>query len=150
MTALFEQIRSIVEQARGRAVRAVNQAMVEAYWQIGRLIVEDEQSGQSRAAYGAGIIPELSRRLTREYGKGFNESNLRNMRRFYLAFPIQDAPRLELSTQTDTLPASQIPHGSAFPGLTGLRSKLSWTHYRLLLRVENHAAIRTERVLQLQ
>ncbi|MBS3918728.1 MAG: hypothetical protein KG012_07550 [Deltaproteobacteria bacterium] len=99
---LFEQIRTLVEQARGRAARAVNQTMVETYWHIGRLIVEEEQGGESRAVYGVRLIPELSRRLTLEYGKGFDESNLRNMRRFYLAFhqQIQDAVRLESALST--------------------------------------------------
>lgn len=88
---LFEQIRTLVEQARGHAARAVNQTMVETYWHIGRLIVEEEQGGEGRAIYGAKLIPELSRRLTYEYGKGFSETNLKTFRQFYLAFPIRHA-----------------------------------------------------------
>jgi len=136
---LFEEIRTLLEQARGRAARAVNQTMVETYWHIGRLIVEKEQGGEGRAVYGARLIPELSRRLTLEYGKGFDESNLRNMRRFYLAFPnqIQDAVRPEspeVSSSTISKEKSPIPTTSL------LRPELSWTHYRLLLRVENPRA----------
>lgn len=112
---LFEQIRGLVAEARVNAVRAVNRAMIELYWQIGRLIVEHEQGGAARAQYGKGVIGELSQRLTHEFGKGFDESNLRNMRRFYLAFPMQDALRPKLPDQ--------------------LRPELSWTHYRLLLRI---------------
>jgi hypothetical protein len=115
---LFEQIRTLVEQARGRAARAVNQTMVETYWHIGRLIVEEEQGGESRAVYGTQLIPELSRRLTLEYGKGFDESNLRNMRRFYLAFPnqIQDAVRLEsaLSSSKGDAVRAESPEGPRF------------------------------------
>ncbi|MBM4453527.1 MAG: DUF1016 domain-containing protein [Chloroflexi bacterium] len=150
---LFEQIRTLVEQTRGRTARAVNQAMVETYWHIGRLIVEEEQGGEERALYGARLIPELSRRLTMEYGKGFDESNLRNMRRFYLAFPnqIQDALRLEslpsspkghavraefLEVQNSTISKEKSP----IPTTSFLRPELSWTHYRLLLRVENPQA----------
>jgi len=112
---LFEQVRELVAEARTNTVRIVNRAMIELYWQIGHLIVEHEQGGAVRAQYGKGIIAELAQRLTLEFGKGFDESNLRNMRRFYLAYPIQDALRPKLPVQ--------------------LRSELSWTHYRLLLRV---------------
>lgn len=88
---LFEQIRTLVEQARGRAARAVNQTMTETYWHIGRLIVEEEQGGEIRAVYGVRLIPELSRRLTQKYGKGFLETNLKNFRQFFLVFPIRHA-----------------------------------------------------------
>lgn len=86
--------------------------MVVTYWEIGHLIVEHEQQGQARAEYGKQQLEQLSKQLTNEFGKGFDMTNLRNMRRMYLAFPIRDAVRLELS----------------------------WTHYRILLRIENSAA----------
>ena len=78
--------------------------MIRAYWQIGRLIVEDEQQGEQRAEYGKKVLEELSERLTAEFGKGFTVTNLKYMRSFYRAFPIGHA----------------------------LRDELSWTHYRLL------------------
>lgn len=109
---LLSGIRQIIEQARQRVSQTVNSEMVQAYWHIGRLIVEDEQQGQQRAAYGKQQLQQLSEHLTREFGKGFDASNLRNMRSFYLCFPNRDA----------------------------LRHKLSWTHYRLLIRVENPKA----------
>ena len=109
---LLVDIRQIIEQARQRVYQTVNSEMVQAYWHIGRLIVEDEQQGQQRAAYGKQQLQQLSEHLTREFGKGFDASNLRNMRSFYLCFPNRDA----------------------------LRHKLSWTHYRLLIRVENPKA----------
>jgi predicted nuclease of restriction endonuclease-like (RecB) superfamily len=148
---LFEQIRTLVEQARGRTARAVNQTMVETYWHIGRLIVEEEQGGEERALYGARLIPELSRRLTHEYGKGFSETNLKTFRQFYLAFPIRHA----LSDESAVLPEkrdavrAELPEGpnstilkekSPIPTASFLRPELSWTHYRLLLRVENPQA----------
>jgi predicted nuclease of restriction endonuclease-like (RecB) superfamily len=108
----YEQIRSILAEARRRAHRAINTAMVTAYWEIGRLIVEQEQHGRQRAEYGRALLVELSKRLKSEFGKGFDRSNLQQMRAFYLAYPICDA----------------------------LRHELSWTHYRLLLRVENPEA----------
>jgi hypothetical protein len=107
--ALVDQIAEVVRQARGRVRQSVNQAMVACYWEIGRLIVEHEQRGRARAAYGQRQLAELSARLTERFGKGFDASNLRNMRRFYLAFPIRDVLRLELG----------------------------WTHYNLLARLEN-------------
>jgi predicted nuclease of restriction endonuclease-like (RecB) superfamily len=106
---LYKQIRSILQEARQSAYRAVNFTMVVAYWEIGKRIVEHEQGGKIKAGYGEGLLKELSQKLTADFGKGFDESNLRYMRLFYQVFPIRDA----------------------------LRHELSWTHYRLLLKVEN-------------
>ncbi len=106
---LLSDIKQVIDQARSQVKQAVNTAMVQAYWQIGRLIVEDEQQGQTRAEYGKAQLKQLSAQLTDDYGKGFDVTNLRNMRRFYMVFPIRDALRLELS----------------------------WTHYRTLIRIDN-------------
>ncbi len=106
--SLYAQIRDVLAAARGRAWRAVNHEMVRCYWEIGRLIVEEEQSGRERAAYGAEILKALSRRLRADFGRGFDRTNLQHMRALYLTYPKCDA----------------------------LRRELSWTHYRLLLRVE--------------
>ena len=109
---LLAGISQIIEQARAQVHRSVNSAMVLAYWHIGRLIVEQEQQGASRAAYGAGQLQQLANQLTARYGKGFDISNLRRMRAFFVCFSIQ---------------------GSVSP-------ELSWTHYRKLLAVENPEA----------
>jgi len=101
---LYEEVKSVLDLARARAYTAVNFAMVEAYWHIGRLIVE-QQGGEERAEYGKQLIQYLAESLTRDYGKGFDERNLRFMRQFYQAFPIWNA----------------------------VRSELSWTHYRLII-----------------
>ena len=108
-SSLYGAIRQVLQSARQNAYKAVNFAMVQAYWQIGRLIVEDEQNGEVRAEYGKKVLEELAERLTAEFGKGFTVTNLKYMRSFYRAFPIGHA----------------------------LRDELSWTHYRLLLKVEN-------------
>jgi len=93
---LYRDIRAVLESARAGAYRAVNAAMVEAYWQVGRLIVEHEQGGHRRAAYGEGLLEDLSRRLTADFGRGFTVTNLGYMRQFFFAFPIPHALRGEL------------------------------------------------------
>ena len=111
---LFERIRFFVSESRGRTLRTVNEAMVVLYWNIGRMIVDDEQNGAARAAYGEAIIDDLAKRLTAEFGKGFDARNLRNMRAFFRSFPIRNS----------------------------LRSELSWTHYRVLMRASTESARR--------
>jgi predicted nuclease of restriction endonuclease-like (RecB) superfamily len=100
--------------------------MVEAYWNIGRVIVEEEQAGKSRAGYGTHLLEDLALRLTGEFGRGFSAVNLKNFRQFYLVFP-------KGYTRGDR-PDDEI-------GYT-VCSELSWSHYRLLMRVENPAARR--------
>lgn len=112
LSNLFHNIRQILTQSRSQVYRAVNTAMVQTYWEIGRLIVEDEQQGAQRAEYGKAVLKELSQKLTEEFGKGFDERNLRNMRSIYLTFPIWNT----------------------------VRSELTWSHYQLLVRVENEKA----------
>ncbi|MFM2197968.1 MAG: hypothetical protein RLZZ505_1400 [Verrucomicrobiota bacterium] len=83
----FTDVRGILADARRAAYTAVNSAMVAAYWQIGRRIVEEEQGGSAKSTYGDRLLPELSRALTAEFGKGFSYANLRNFRQFYLTYP---------------------------------------------------------------
>lgn len=112
MPTLYHHIRLTILEARQKVVAAVNVAMLEAYWQIGRYIVEEEQQGKHKAEYGKDLLGALSKQLTEEFGKGYDKSNLSNMRKFYNSFPIFDA----------------------------LRQELTWTHYRCLLNVENPKA----------
>lgn len=107
--SLIDSIAQAIEQARAQVRSAVNQAMVISYWQVGQLIVEHEQQGQQRAEYGKQQLQQLSAQLTQRLGKGFDVTNLRNMRRFYQTFPIRETLSLELS----------------------------WSHYNLLSRIEN-------------
>jgi predicted nuclease of restriction endonuclease-like (RecB) superfamily len=133
--SLYREIRAVLEQARAGAYRAVNAAMVRAYWHVGRLIVEHEQKGKSRAGYGESVIASLAARLTEDLGRGFDERNLWYMRSFYLAFPILNAVRSELpgtKKRAAVRPASVVD--AAAPAL---RPELSWTHYRLLLSVDD-------------
>jgi predicted nuclease of restriction endonuclease-like (RecB) superfamily len=113
--SFLQEIRQMLQQARQQAYTAINSAMVEAYWNIGRRIVEEEQQGSQRAEYGEGLIKALSTQLTSEFGKGFSVANLENFRKFYLTFPNDEKSY-------------------------ALRRELSWTHYRLIMRVENATA----------
>ncbi len=109
---LLAELAGLIRQARQQAVRAVDAIQVQTCWEVGRHIVEFEQGGQARAAYGKKLLPALAKGLTAEFGKGFDASNLRYMRLFYQTFPIRDA----------------------------LRHELSWTHYRTLLKVDSDSA----------
>ena len=111
----INEIKKILKNARQKAYTAVNSAMVEAYWKIGRRIVEEEQSGRERAEYGKEIIKNLSKELTEEFGKGFGERNIRNIRQFYMLF-------------------------SDYEKWKSLISKLTWTHIQKVLRVSNEKA----------
>jgi len=115
MTNYIEEIRTILNAARQKAYSVVNAAMVEAYWLIGKRIVEQEQHGEERAAYGENILIELSKALTSEFGKGFSYANLYNFRQFYLTYPEKDK-------------------------FYTLCRKLTWSHNRLIMRVENEIA----------
>ena len=92
----YSTIRSILDNARSKVYRTVNFVMVQAYWNIGKIIVEEEQKGKDRAKYGSYLIKELSEKLTKDFGKGFSEQSLRNMRQFYNCFSIRSALRSKL------------------------------------------------------
>ena len=109
---VYASIKKILDEARSKVMRTVNFAMVQAYWEIGRIIVEEEQSGKERAEYGRALIEDLSKRLAADYGQGFTTTNLWYMRQFHLTFT----------------------------NLHALRGELTWTHYRLLLKVKEENA----------
>lgn len=110
--SFYHDIKSILQTARDNAYKSVNFIMVEAYWNIGKKIVEVEQNGETKAKYGSNLISELSKQLTVDFGKGFNTTNLKMMRQFYLIFPNRHT----------------------------LCDQLSWSHYRLIMRIENEKA----------
>jgi predicted nuclease of restriction endonuclease-like (RecB) superfamily len=134
---LYREIRAVLESARAGAYRAVNAAMVQAYWHVGRLIVEYEQGGAKRAAYGEAVLEELSRRLATDFGRGFDVTNLRKMRQFYRMFEIRDAARLESGAKKRD--AARLVSGPA-PIRHMACVELSWSHYRLLMQVNKPAA----------
>ncbi len=108
---LLSSIKAVIQTAKEKAFRNSNAILLQMYWEIGRLIIEDEQQGQAKAAYGKAVLKNLSLQLTLEFGKGFDERNLNNIRAFYLAFQIWNA----------------------------VRTELSWTHYRILSRIEQES-----------
>lgn len=112
MTKLNEhfvnEIKDILTRAKHSAINAVNSAMVFAYWEIGKRIVEEEQKGEERATYGKNLLDNLAEGLSQDFGKSFDARELRRIRQFYLTFPIRDT----------------------------VRPELSWSHYRLLIRIE--------------
>ncbi|QDQ40842.1 DUF1016 domain-containing protein [Legionella geestiana] len=108
-TDLLSAIRNLLHDSRSQLQQVVNHTMVKTYWEVGRLIVEHEQKGENRAVYGQQQIKSLSKQLSQEFGRGFAERNLRNMRAFYLLYPIWHT----------------------------VSAKLSWSHYCVLMRVEN-------------
>jgi predicted nuclease of restriction endonuclease-like (RecB) superfamily len=139
--SLYQEVRAGLEAARSRAYRAVNAAMVQAYWHVGRLIVEHEQRGRSRAAYGEAVLDELSRRLTMEFGRGFDTTNLRKMRQFYRMFEIRDAARLKSGRPTHAGKRDAVRLVSGQESIRHeISAAVSWTHYRLLMQVEDPTA----------
>ena len=111
----ISEIKKILKDARQKAYTAVNSAMVEAYWEIGRRIVEEEQNGKERAEYGKEILQNLSKELTEEFGKGYSYRTLREIRQFYLMF-------------------------SDFEKWRTVSAKLTWSHFQKVLRVSNEKA----------
>ena len=120
----FQSISDILEKARRNAKTAVNLSMVYAYFEIGRMIIEEEQHGESRAAYGTQLIKELSAYLTRIYGKGFSVGNLKNIRQLYKIY-FTDQISETVFSQFENLPTVS----------TGRKFFLSWSHYLKLMRI---------------
>lgn len=116
MKTYITDIKKILKQARQQAFTAINTVMIEAYWQVGRRIVEEEQSGKNRAEYGSELIKNISTELTKDLGRGFSETNIRNFRMFYLTFP-------DFNTIQQTVSA-----------------ELTWSHFQLIMRVPDENA----------
>ena len=153
---IYERICQILESARAGVARSVNTTQVMANWLIGRLIVEEEQKGKTKADYGEHLLEDLSARLKEEFGAGYSVDNLEMFRRFYIEYPaliseamsrklevpeISDAPRRKFQSK-EALSGSLIGYSvrseSWHPGY--LHPNLSWTHYRTLLRVDKAEA----------
>ncbi|MGN1246626.1 MAG: YhcG family protein [Muribaculaceae bacterium] len=125
---LFGRIASLINDSRKQVAKAVNTAMVYTYYGVGQYIVEYEQQGKIRAEYGKGVLKRLSQRLTEEYGEGWSYANLRSIRQFYLTYSkkIDSGQQIQNDDQWSAKPVFLLP----------------WTHYQILMRVENPRARR--------
>lgn len=134
---LYSKIAELLKAARQTVVRAVNQTMVYTYFEIGRMIVEDEQQGKQRAAYGKQVLKELSMRLTIDFGKGFSVENLDRMRFFYQVYSGSISSTVLTKSGDNTIPSTSLQKSevSAEPQIPHFQ--LSWSHYLKLMRIEN-------------
>ncbi|WP_294199439.1 PDDEXK nuclease domain-containing protein [uncultured Chryseobacterium sp.] len=122
---LLKNISALLENARNKVVVAVNQTIVLTYFEVGRMIVEDEQHGESRAEYGKAVLKDLSLHLTKRFGKGFSQRNLEQMRQFYLSYSIPQTLSAE-SENINTIQQSSL-----------IKFNLSWSHYLKLMRIKD-------------
>lgn len=140
---LLQNISTLLDNARKRVAVAVNQTMVLTYYEIGRMIVEDEQNGENRAEYGKAVLKDLSLHLTQRFGKGFSVSNLKQIRQFYVVYSKGQTPsvllqnsnkkiekRQTLSDELEILDLRQNPQDS-------IKFNLSWSHYLKLMRIND-------------
>lgn len=141
---LFQQVVELLQNARQQVLRTVNSTMVCTYFEIGRMIVEEEQSGKDRAEYGKQILKGLSEQLTKEFGKGFSVENLDRMRKFYQTYSISSTLSTILQIQNSKTLSAQlldnIPQTvSAELNFQTLFSffKLTWSHYSFLMRIDD-------------
>jgi hypothetical protein len=149
---LLDRIAKILAEARTKVVREINKAQVLAYWEVGREIVEFEQKGKVRAEYGEELIVRLAKDMTERFGRGFSERNLRNIRAFYLNFPIRQTLSAESTEgqkcQTLSGKSETVSRKSEIQQTLSAKSQidqtpsdefepmLSWSHYCELLKVE--------------
>ena len=143
--ALFARLIEIIETARHRVARSINTAMVQAYWHVGCEIVEVEQGGAERAAYGEGLMKRMAARLSAQFGKGFSLASLKRMKQFYLAFPQGSAlvrlgdekgsTLLSLSADANLSKKGSTPWSLSSRSPLLFPPTLAWSHYLVLMRV---------------
>lgn len=131
---LFKNIKAIIETSRQEVVHAINTRMVETYFNVGKLIIEYEQQGKTRADYASNTLNALSLKLTREFGKGFSVDNLENMRKFYIVYKKSETVSRKSLSKISSRKSETLSRKSLPPFF-----KLSWSHYTILLRIESEA-----------
>lgn len=132
---LFQQVVELLQNARQQVLRTVNSTMAYTYFEIGRMIVEEEQSGKDRAEYGKQILKGLSKDLTNEFGKGFSLVNLENMRKFYQTYSISSSMMTNLQIQKSQS-LTGVSENQKSQSLISF-FKLTWTHYVFLMRIDD-------------
>ncbi|RLD56378.1 MAG: hypothetical protein DRJ01_15335 [Bacteroidetes bacterium] len=124
----YNKITKLLKNARSKVVQVVNTTMVYTYFEIGRIIVEEEQKGKERAEYGKKILKKLSQKLNKEFGRGFSVDNLENMRKFYLTYSISETvSRKSISRKSETVSRK----------FENIEFQLSWSHYLFLMKIDN-------------
>lgn len=139
----IQEIKDLILQARKKAYTSVNLLMVEAYWNIGRRIVEEEQKGKNKAEYGEELLKQLSLELAKEFGKGFSEVSLRNYRQFYIVFSNSSIRSTLWSESKETIKNNKyqvVKPKTEKQNLDLLRPELTWSHYKLIMRVKTQEA----------
>lgn len=154
---VVENISSLLEMARKRVAFNVNHTMVLTYFEIGKIIVEEEQNGQHRAEYGKSLLKTLSKKLTKRLERGLSETNLRQFRQFYLTYSNtqtlsakSEKPQIQ-QTLSDKFEKSQTPSDQSISELQRPVFRLSWSHYLKLMRIkdENERRFYKEELKQL-
>ena len=128
LNSLLVKVSDHIESARKNVQQSVDTQMVKAYWLIGKEIVEEEQQGKARSEYGQALVSEISKKLTKKYGRGFSEANIKNMRQFYIEYPIKNSRKIRYTPRSEF----KITHN--------LDPNLSWSHYRALMRISRPEA----------
>lgn len=129
----YSQIVDLLQSARNQVVRTVNQTMVRTYFEIGKMLVEEEQGGEERAEYGKELLKGLSAVLSKEFGKGFSVTNLKQMRQFYVIYGIGQT----LSDQSQKEQIQQILSAELISEKASINFILSWSHYLKLMRIDD-------------
>jgi hypothetical protein len=144
---LFQQVAELLQNAQKQVLRTVNSTMTYTYFEIGRMIVEEEQNGKDRAEYGKQVLKGLSDQLISEFGKGFSRDNLENMRRFYLTYSISETlsrisniqkaqtSSTELESQKMKAPSAEFKRFNTQTLISFF--KLTWSHYTFLMRIDD-------------
>ncbi|MFV0507378.1 MAG: DUF1016 N-terminal domain-containing protein [Bacteroidales bacterium] len=132
-TNLYNQVAELLQIARTQVVRTINNTMTHTYFEIGRLIVEDEQGGEAKAEYGKDVLNDLSKKLTSEFGRGFSRRNLDYMRQFYLTYSNLQTVSANLQSSESNDETSTL----SIPQKLSAKFNLSWSHYLFLMRIDN-------------
>lgn len=145
-TKFYSQIVDLLQSAKNQVVRTVNQTMVHTYFEIGKMLVEEEQKGKERAAYGKELLKELSEVLTKEFGKGFSVTNIQQMRSFYLSYQKQQTLSANSGNQIGQTPSDLSEKSSTLLSKSNAEEiqqtlsavfTLSWSHYLKLMRIDD-------------
>ncbi|MCB0738260.1 MAG: hypothetical protein KDC92_12155 [Bacteroidetes bacterium] len=134
-SSFSSRIIELLKNARQKVVQSVNRSMVLTYFEIGRMIIEEQQNGKERADYGKEVIKDLSKVLTKEFGKGYSPTNLKQMRQFFLSFS-NGQTLSDISNQKGQTPPDQL-HNHFEATAKSQEFKLSWSHYLTLMRIDD-------------